>query len=327
MRLRAFASVITLAACLAPGGARAGVLTQDPCAGVVAPTSVWKDLGFGHVLENLLFADGALWVSDGSSVRRYDAGGAEGQGLKTVITSAGGLATDGEYIYAGSGNSLQNSIMRTGAAKVLRFLPDDPAGSVSVYAEGFNMPNGMTFGPDGDLFISNDFDAGLIRIPAENPGAWALLNDTWGANGLAIVGNNLYSAITFDQRSPIEVTDLTTLEHHTAVQLTAGAASLQPEVRTDGDPTKPLLGVKGLDDMTRDAAGLLYPVANGTGELLRVDPVSGEACLIAGGLQNPSSVKIAPESGPFADGVVSTIDFYITEFSGAIKVVRFTPSA
>jgi hypothetical protein len=56
----------------------------------------------------------------------------------------------------------------------------------------------------------------------------------------------------------------------------------------------PLVGLKGLDDITRDENGILYPVANGMGELLRVDPATGEACLIASGFQNSSSVRIAP---------------------------------
>jgi hypothetical protein len=68
----------------------------------------------------------------------------------------------------------------------------------------------------------------------------------------------------------------------------------------------------------------LYPVANGLGELLRVDPETGDACLVASGFQNPSSVRIAPPGSPF-DTSGEAFTFYVTEFSGAIRVVGYTP--
>ncbi len=328
-------SLFTLSVLLAlvPGTGHAGPLTQDACAGSVT-VSVFKTLG-NDVLENLLFYEGSLWVSDGTAgaVRRFGADGSEGTGL-TGVASPGGLSVGpDERIYAGVGNSIANAVTKSGAAKVVRFEASDPAGTVADYASGFNMANGMTWGPANGLFVSNDFDKGLIRIP-RNPdgtaGAWALYTDVWGTNGLVVVGNDLYAAITFDQRSPIERISLvppTAGDHETAVQLSVGVVSLEPNVYTDPNLDAPLLGVKGLDDMTRDADGNLYPVANGMGELLRVDPDDpSSACLITGGLQNPSSVRIAPESSAFADGDADTMDFYVTQFDGRIMKVVFDPA-
>lgn len=305
-----------------PTGARAGALTQDACAGVV---DVSTFMTFGNdVLENLLIDGGAMFVSDSTSsaiLRLASDGTLVGS---IPVSSPGGMATgpDG-LIYAGTGNSAANAVSRTPAASVIAF---DPATGVrTTYASGFTMANGMTFAPGGDLFVSNDFDRGLIRIPRADPSSWEVFTDTWGTNGLVVdpAGRYLYAAITFDQRSPIERIDLASRARTIAVRLSAGAASAEPAVYPDGlDPAAPLLGVKGLDDMTRDAAGTLYAVGNGTGELLKVDPVSGAACLIAGGLRNPSSVRIAPEGGPFADGDAATLDLYVTEFSGRIVRVR-----
>jgi len=315
-----------IALLLVAPSAHGGPLTQDACPGT-AQVSVFKQLG-NDVLENLVFAQGSMWVSDGtrSSVLRINQNGGEELGL-TDIPSPGGLAyhTDG-FIYAGWGNALAQAVGRTGAAKVVRFQPGDPNGSMATYAEGFNMPNGMTFGPDGALYISNDVDHGLIRI--ETDGTWSEFAHVWGTNGLVIdpAGETMYAAITFDQRSPIariQMSDPEAVDHD--IQLSFGAASLEPNVYADGDATKPLLGVKGLDDMTRDDAGTLYVVANGTGELLRVDPTTGDACVIASGLQNPSSVRIAPEGIGYTDADPGTMDFYITEFSGAIRTVRYAP--
>lgn len=324
MRVRSVLAAAFVAV-LAWSGASAGPLTQDACSGS-ATVAVWKQLG-SDVLENLLFADGSLWISDSTAgaIRRFDPAGAEMTGLPGV-SSPGGLALgpDG-LIYAGEGNAAAQAILRTGAARVIRFDAASPSATEQVYASGFNMPNGMTFGPNDDLFVSNDFDVGLVRIPRSDPSSWSVFADVWGTNGLVVdpAGTNLYAAITFDQRSPIERIPLANpASHETAVQLSFGVASLQPAVHTDPDASAPLAGVKGLDDMTRDADGVLYVVANGTGELIRVDPSTGAACLIASGLRNPSSVRIAPPE--FAAGEATTT-FFVTEFSGAIRRIVHTP--
>ena len=308
--------------------ASGGLLTQDPCPGTVKGPVVWKNLG--DTLENLLFAYGSLWISDepASAVRRFAPDGSEQPGLPGV-DSPGGLAVgpDG-LIYAGVGNSITNALLRTGQAKVVRFDASAPANTVEDYAAGFNMPNGMTFGPSGDLFISNDLDFGLIRIPRADPSAWAIFANVWGTNGLVVdpAGENLYAAITFDQRSPIERVPLADpAAHRTAAQLTFGVLSLEPRLYTNPDASRPLLGIKGLDDMTRDEEGNLYPVANALGELLRVDPLTGAACLVASGFQTSSSVRIAPAGSPF-DTSGERYTFYVVEFSGNIRTVGFTPA-
>lgn len=48
------------------------------------------------------------------------------------------------------------------------------------------------------------------------------------------------------------------------------------------------------------------------------------ACLVATGLQNPSSVRIAPTGGDF-DVSGKALTLWITEFSGAIRTVGYTP--
>ena len=65
-------------------------------------------------------------------------------------------------------------------------------------------------------------------------------------------------------------------------------------------------------------------MANGTGELLRVNPLTGEACLIVSGLGNPSSVRIAPSGSAF-DTSGRALTFYISEFRGTVTTVGYTP--
>jgi len=327
MRMRVIAVVVLAASMLT--SAKAGPITQDPCPGT-ASVQIWKQLG-NDTLENLLIDGSSLWISDQSadSIRRFSPDGTEAPPAKE-LTGAGGpgglaVGPDG-LIYANTGDSFQGALLRTKGASVVHFSRDDPKGTVKGYAAGFNMANGLAFAPNGDSYVSNDVDAGLIRIPRAHPAAWSVLDDVWGSNGLVVTpdGKTMYATITFDQRSPIERISLPSGAHTTAFQLTVGVVSLKPAVYTNPDLSRPLLGVKGLDDMTSDGR-YLYPVANGLGELLRVDPRTGAACLIASGFPTSSSVRIAPESGPFADHDRGTIDFYITRFTGQIMRVRYRP--
>ena len=331
--------ILALASLLAlPSAAGADGHTQAQCA--TGPSFAGTFATPGGVLENLLFAEGDLWVSAGSEVLRFGPDGQQGAGLTTQLASAGGLVQDVNgvidpgkqgWIYAGSANGIVGAF-GDGQGKVLRFDPADPDGTVEEFSSGFSMANGMWLGEDGTLYTSNDvaptpLAPGLVAIQPD--GSWKQLTDVWGTNGLVIdpTGTTMYAAVTFDQRSPIARIPLSDPDSYdTDIQLTFGVASLQPAVYPeDNDPDAPLLGVKGLDDLTRDDDGTLYVVANGTGELLRVDPTTGEACLLAGGLQNPSSVRIAPKASGFDDGNPASLEFFITEFSGAIKIVIVHP--
>jgi sugar lactone lactonase YvrE len=317
-----------LCVALSSGVARAGHFTQGRCGGSVAGPAIWKTFN-AHVLENLLFADGSLWVSDSSGQRivRLGPGGGKQDSLDGIPPGGLAVGPDG-LIYAGWGNSLADSLLQRGLSKVVRFAASSPAGTLETYASGFDMANGLTFAPNGDLFVSNDVGRGPIRIPRTNPAAWGSFGDVWGTNGLVVdpAAENLYAAITFDQRSPIERIPLADpASHQTAAVLTAGVLSLEPAVRTPAHVFKPLLGVKGLDDMTRTADGTLYVVANGTGELLKVNPLTGKACRVASGFRNPSSVRIAPAGSPF-DTSGKTLTFYVVEFSGNIRTVGYSPA-
>jgi sugar lactone lactonase YvrE len=325
-QIKAAVMATALCLCLSPSLARGGLLTQTRCQGTITAATAFKSYN-AHVLENLLFAYGSLWISDSTSGRLVRLG-PDGAQQGSLPISPGGLAVgpDG-LIYAGSGNSIPDSLLRRGLSKVVRFDQADPAGTIETYAAGFDMANGLTFAPNGDLFVSNDVGNGPVRIPRADPQAWTAFGDVWGTNGIVFdpAGENLYAAVTFDQRSPIERIPLDNpAGHATAAVLAFGVASLQPAVYTDPARGKPLVGVKGLDDMTRDDEGTLYVVANGTGELLRVDPLTGSACRIASDLGSPSSVRIAPSGSSF-DTSGEALTFYITEFRGAVKTVGYSP--
>lgn len=297
-------------------------VTQAPCTGVTASVTLWKQIGT-NTLENLGFDGlGNVWISNTAAGRlqRFDSSGSAGPQIPVVAPGAINLGPDG-LLYANFGDALAGALLRTGAAGVVRFDPaTPPAAPPAPFVSGLNMANGGTFDAYGNLWVSNDVDAELTRIAPG--GTKETFDDVWGTNGLVATGGSLYAAITFDQRSPIERISLADpAQHETFAELSFGAASLQPAVHApEADPaTTPLVGLKGLDDMTLGPDGRLYVVANGMGELLRVDVGTGEACLLASGLQNPSSVRFAdPSFGDHAG------DLFITEFSGAIRRVELT---
>jgi hypothetical protein len=175
-----------------------------------------------------------------------------------------------------------------------------------VYSKGVTTYNGMAFDGDGNLFVSDDNIAppaqppDLIRVPRANPMDWEPWTPIYGPNGLAYdaATGALYTVITADQSSPVlrlSATDRNAVE--VVAHLSFGAATLEPGVHEpQGDPLLPL--PKGLDDLALGPDGLLYITAHLSGELLRVDPATGDACLLASGLEEPTSARFAWGFGP-----------------------------
>jgi SMP-30/Gluconolactonase/LRE-like region len=145
---------------------------------------------------------------------------------------------------------------------------------------------------------------GITRIPHDDPGRpqanWARIDDQ---NGLAVSpdGKWLYAGQTFTRDSlvyKIRIADPTDV---------TPVASL-------ADPA-----FKGLDDMTIDSHGILYVAANLTGEVIRLDPASGQHCTIASGFQNTSSVKFGRGPGWPQDHL------FVVGFDGVVR--ELTPPA
>lgn len=323
--MRRLAALLLSVAATLTAPAAADSLSTPSCAGPAVEVSLFKQIGgpYEQALENLGFDGlGAMWVSNATGNRVHKIA-ANGTDLGSFALPAPGALTMGPdaRMYANFGDAIVGSALRTGQAGVVRFDPAaaDPSGIVpQPFASGLDMANGGIFDGDGNYYTSNDVGDELAKISPDGSvdKEWISL---WGTNGLVVADGFMYAAITFDQRSPIERIPLDDpAAHSTLTQTTFGVASLQPAVYTDPNVGAPLLGVKGLDDMTLGPDGALWVVANGTGELIRVDRATGEACLVASGLQNPSSIRFAASFGPW------TGDAFITEFSGAIRRVHLS---
>ncbi|HUR67630.1 MAG TPA: hypothetical protein VM370_00160 [Candidatus Thermoplasmatota archaeon] len=307
--LLAFTLVPLAASLPAPLGA-----THPACAGAAAPVLFAQ---WDSQLENLAF-DGAgrLYVSDlgGDRLLQVTTGGAISvvaglPGMHGLTFGPDGILYAGATVGAGPG--------------VVRFTSLDPPVREEV-ASGLVAANGMTFDAAGNLFVSNPgLGSGapyLARLPAGDMAAWSAWGDAYGLNGIWLAGDRIVAAVTADQSSPI--LSLSTSDPddvRVVAQLTLGAATLQPGAHAPAGG--PGLVPKGLDDLTVGPDGTIYAAAHVAGEILRVDAVSGDACVLASGLEEPTSVRIARGFGAY-DG-----DLFVTDMGGTAVTALVGPGA
>jgi hypothetical protein len=227
-----------------------------------------------------------IGASERSAIERITPDGARTT-FASNVPNPGGLRVRGGTLFAVTGGRVETFDLETGER--------------AVYSGQIPSPNGLVFAKNGDGFVSRDigdpgpdvpdpFHGGIganmhvTKIPASDPmnpdTEWADLEDT---NGLAVDKKNvwLYASTTFNMSAEvfrIRLDDPTVIE----------------KVADLGSVTDPF---NGLDDMTIDKEDTLYITANGMGRIWRLDPYTGERCIIASGLQNPTSVKFGRGKG------------------------------
>jgi gluconolactonase len=229
----------------------------------------------------------------------------------TVAANApqpGGLRVRGGVLYAVTGGRVETF--------------DLGSGERAVYSGNIPNPNGLVFAKNGDAFVSRDlgdpgpyvpdpFHGGIggnmkvTKIPVADPlhpdTDWADLGDT---NGLAVDKKNvwLYASTTFNMSAEV-------------FRIRLKDPAVIEKVADLGSITDP---VNGLDDMTMGRDGNLYITANGMGRVWRLDPRTGERCIIASGLMNPTSAKFGRGEGWSSDHLfVSGWDGKIRELTPA----------
>jgi hypothetical protein len=288
----ALAAVLLLVA--APGASA----LHDPCArwdervvasGLGSLENVEAD-GLGGLLVSASDQDAIVRITRDGKVRT----------LVPDVVGPGGLRVRHGVLFFNTHDTLASGLNDVPDGTVERF--DLRTRKRTVYAKDIVMPNGLVFLPNGDALTSRDAGGppAIYRLPRRDPRhsplPWAETDDN---NGMAVdpAGKWLYAVQTFKADSPLlrfRIADPSKVE----VFARLGQA-------------------KGLDDMTIDKAGVLYLTANGTGELIRLDPRTKVSCVIAGGLaagwRNTSAVKFGCGPGWRQDHL------YVVGFDGVVR--------
>ncbi len=282
-------------------------VSQPACADAPEPELAFR---WTHQLENLAFDEsGNLVVMDWVSNQAIwlDAEGL--RGIQPIPSTHGIVFNPADDTFYATGLLAGGQ----GPAGVVAFQLGEDFGPLRQYAEALPAANGMAFGPDGALYASSPLASGppyLVRIEPGG-GTGAAWQDRYGPNGLWPADGGLYAAITGDQSSPIVHIPFDGSPERTVAYLSTGAGTLQPGVHAAAGPKNPALVPKGLDDITMGPDGYLYVAAHLSGEVIRVDPADGSACVLAAGLHEPTSVRFAPPAWGEHAG-----DLYVTDMGG-----------
>jgi sugar lactone lactonase YvrE len=267
------------------------------------PIQDWREeLAFDH--------HGGMWVShmQDNLLERYDSSG--------VVTKTVSVPGPGGLVLGADGLMYANTSGGPAGNGVVRFNPTAAKPTPTVFVSGLPGVNASAFDGGRNLYVSTE-DQGpsvlKVRPDGTRDTVWEHAASFYGANGIAVAGSNLFAAITWDQRSPIELVPLAhPASHRVFTELSFGALSREPAVYQP-DPKAPL-PPKGLDDLTIGPDGLIYVVGFASGELLRVNPKTGQACLVASGLMSPTAVQFPVAFGAFD----SRRDPFVTEATGRI---------
>lgn len=291
------------------GALTAGLLVCAPSASADPICTPWSVVtvasGFG-MLENLAFGgDGSMYLSETSPLGNGRIQRLTPDVVRSVavpdVTSPGGLVVDGDTLYFTTGNGTAAGLFDTHDGTVEKF--DVTSGARSTYASGLVMPNGLARSTNGDLFTTRNLGVttGLTLVPGEPPHEPSVVRTDLGtANGIAIDGDTLYVADTFEPQ--LKITVLDTRDPGGAVR-TIAVDGFGPFTASD--------------DMTVGPDGQIYLAQNLASRVLRIDPESGSSCVIGEGMPLTSSVRFG-ESGWNRDAL------YATSFDGSVR--RLSPS-
>jgi virginiamycin B lyase len=286
----------------APAGAQS---SPGRCDDVKASASVFARPGPPGAgwIENLGFdRRGGMWVSEllANKVVQLDTAGR--QTASIPVSSPGAIAFGRDQLmYANFGDSMTAGLTGTGGG-VVRFDPRDRAPAPEPFVSGLGMANGSAFDAAGNLYVSNTYGKGIVRIRANgtlDPAFAQATAGISGANGLAVEGRSLYVTVTFDPQSPV-------------IRVPLDEPSASRTVATLGDG----LQTKVLDDLAIGRDRRLY-VSAGSGQLLRVDPGTGAACIVYSG-PPLTSVRFPRRFSPYD----AARDLFLTSEQGQIIRLR-----
>jgi DNA-binding beta-propeller fold protein YncE len=231
--------------------------------------------------ENLEFDGNTIWLSNltGNQVEQYRLDGTHLQSIN--LRAPGAIRKGPGGLYANFGNDSAET--RDQPSGVVRLTPKP---EVWIGGETLSSANGAEFDARGHLYVADPF-AGLAEF--DRRGNLVRKIDLPAANGVATIGNTVFTTLVFDPSSTIV---RITGTHQTRIEL--------------GAPDK------NLDDLAVGPDGKLYVTAYTSGELIKVDPWTGARCVLLDNLKNPTAARFQP----------GTKTMFVTQASGTVLKVR-----
>ncbi|WP_058043026.1 SMP-30/gluconolactonase/LRE family protein [Streptomyces roseifaciens] len=249
--------------------------------------------------ENLEFdGRGTLWVAH--IMKNRVEGYAPDGTLRTSfpVSGPGGLrrGPDG-MMYVNYG---VNPLATDGG--IMRFDPAAATPKPEKVVGGIRGINGLAVDAAGNFYLSRELATGIVKVRPDGTKdeEWTRAADVFGANGLEIVGDQLYASAITDTSSPVHRIPLNDPARRTTVT----------------HLSRNLLDMKFLDDLTY-VDGSLVVASFRDGRLIRVDPDTGRSCVLASGLHMPSSVRVARGFGEHS----AQHALFVVEASGRILKV------
>jgi virginiamycin B lyase len=289
-----------------PAAAAAAPALNCSSVGISATMNTFATVGVGPQdwVENLGFdGRGGLWASElelGKLVR-FGAQGTPGRSLTLATPGASGLEPDG-HMFALYGDSDFGSTPGAAPAGVVTF---DPAAATPVakpFVSGFTMANGGALDAEGNLYVANSLKSGILKFSPKGVLDAAFENETQisSADGVAIDGDTLYVTEIFSTNAALVKVPLNDPSKYTLL------AALSP--------------LAGPDDLAVGPDGALY-VALASGQVVRVNPQTGAACVVIDTGVPVTSVRFPIDFAPYsADGG----DAFVSSELGSIFRIHMT---
>ncbi|MGZ5342598.1 MAG: SMP-30/gluconolactonase/LRE family protein [Solirubrobacterales bacterium] len=274
-----------------------------------APQAQTLYSGYGALESVIVDPQGRLYFTDTANNRVLRATNPGDQ--SSVVPWATGIPEPGGMVFdpatgdllVGSGDSILTGQManpptNNPQASVVRV--DKDTGTVTPYASGLKMANGLAITGNGTLFASSDVAPtnGIDRVgPGGAPVEPGLANVA-SANGLVVDSAEqwLYAAQTFVPAAiqRVSISDPSQVETFVA----APAADL----------------AAALDGMVRDENDQLYVAANGGGQIWKVTNPGRQICSLA------SMDPLGPSAVAFGKGATgfSAANLYVVTFGGDV---------
>jgi hypothetical protein len=272
------------------------------CAGSYSQKTIYSDQ---PSIENLIVGGGGVLftsanVPSGGILNAYTRGAAEPRQVTTGNPGAGGLAWSGRKLLWGYGDLLANGSTGDLDPTAGLYRVDVAKGTKRLVSDRLGMANGIARGKDGSIYASNTGGVKLDRISPSGKtiNGWASVGS---ANGLVMGKNGRFLYANQMLTSPSTIARIDTTNPS---KVSAFFVSPEP-------------GNALFDGLTRDRSNNLYAASFGQGEVWKISPDGKDACVIASGLSQTSSVAISGAKKGFRSG-----NLYAAGFDGKIVQVK-----